>query len=307
MKVHLFDFRWRHNADEKNYFCEFEASSGDRFGAKKIKIGDKISMEIVAENSDQKRCAGSMVDGKWQKCPQAAVGKPKCEICRSREKNFVFTVFDGFNFDNVNDADLEKIAGPHVVYFALFSENMIKIGVSKADRKSMRQIEQGSHFTLFVAETPDGTTARQIETLFRKSGIADKINASMKKDFLCPEISKASGEKILRDLFESKVAGLDEFPHLKKFLLELPEFCSWEEISKIDEISAAGKPFHFVELKKGESVSGEIIAIKGGFIAIDAVDEIVSIAPKKYAGLEIEFEEKPAGLVLSGAFQKSLF
>ena len=41
MKVLLYDFRW---LDEHN--CEFQASADNRFGRKKIKIGDRLSIEV---------------------------------------------------------------------------------------------------------------------------------------------------------------------------------------------------------------------------------------------------------------------
>ena len=177
MKVLLYDFRW---IDENS--CEFQAGVNEKFGRKNIWIGDEISIEVCSDV----RCAGSVENGQYRSCPKASIGRPKCEYCRVREGNFVVTAFDGFNHEHITDGDLARISGPHVVYLALFGHDLVKIGVARIERKILRQIEQGAHFTLFIAKTPDGIAARQIETLFRSDGIADKSKADQKKDCLCP-------------------------------------------------------------------------------------------------------------------------
>lgn len=140
MKVHLYDVRW---IDAET--LEFQASFEKRqFAKKQVKIGDWLSMEIMSDVS----CAGFMKDGVWSPCSEGKVGRKKCEICRAKEGNFVFTAFDGFSTENYSPADLEKLQGDHVVYLALFDKDLIKVGVSRKERKLLRQWEQGSHFSL---------------------------------------------------------------------------------------------------------------------------------------------------------------
>jgi hypothetical protein len=47
--------------------------------------------------------------------------------------------------------------------------------------------------------------------------------------------------------------------------------------------------------------------MKGPFLVIETPEELVSICAKDIVGREIEFEEKPAGLILQSAFQSALF
>jgi len=300
MKVLLHDFRW---ADEKN--CDFFAVANDKLGKKTIKIGDNLSIEKISE---EKKCVGSVFENQWQPCTQNVIGRQKCELCRARERSFIFTVFDGFDRSNVSEDDLQKISTPHVVYLALFDGNLVKVGVSHAERKVLRQLEQAAHFTLFVAETKDGIEARQIETILRRNGIADKIKITQKRDFLFPEISADEGKKVLQNLWDSKRPALANFDKLKKQTLENPEFIDWKEFYGTDTVRNSDKPYHAIEsLEKDESISGEILAIKGPFLIIDTGDEIVSICVKDFVGHEIDFTEKPAGVSLNSAFQKSLF
>ncbi|MBT3349398.1 DUF2797 domain-containing protein [bacterium] len=309
MKVLVYDFRWK---NENACAIEGAGTSGNfenKFGRKPLAIGEKISLEICSPV----RCAGSVENGIWKPCPKNSTGKPKCDYCRAIEGNFVFTAFDGFNESSLAPGDLEKISGTHVVYFALFEKNLVKIGVSKLERKIMRQLEQGSHATLFVAETPDGIAARQIESLVRKSGFADKIKSSEKQNFLRPEISADAAETELRQIFAEKKSALAESPHFENFLLPEPEFFCWENFYHTREISAAP---HVVKLAENDWISGEIVAWKGSFVVIRTnfetgknppAAEFVAIDAKNLRGHEIEFDEKPAGLKMEAALQNSLF
>ena len=95
--------------------------------------------------------------------------------------------------------------------------------------------------------------------------------------------------------------------HLKKFLLENPEFRNWTDIYKTENILSQGKPLHPISLKEGELVSGKIAAIKGSFIIIDTEEELVSLNLKSLSGRECDLSSKSNGLQLNTALQNSLF
>jgi len=101
MKVHLYDFRW---LDENT--TEFQASFQNKLGRKQIHRGDFLSLE----NCSTPKCAGSMnPEGIWSPCPENTEGKAKCDLCKMKERNFIFTVFDGFDRSNVNETDLKNL------------------------------------------------------------------------------------------------------------------------------------------------------------------------------------------------------
>ncbi len=298
MKVKLYDFRW---LDEKH--CEFQANLDGKFARRRIKINDQLSIELMSKVF----CAGSVRDGLYQQCPAQSEGKKKCQICKAREGNFIFTVFDGFDKSNINLEDLEKIKGEHIVYLALINKNTIKVGVSKIERKILRQLEQGALFTLYIAKTIDGILARQIETLLRASGVADKIRISQKKGFFCPEINAKEGERLLLDLWKEKQKTLEKYTKLKSYFLEKVEFFDWSNIFGLEKVKNNQKPFHEVTLIQGEFVSGKIIAIKGSFLVLETDEDLLSICTKDLLGYDINFEDKPSGMKLNTAFQQSLF
>jgi len=295
MKVHVYDFRW---SDEQS--VRFEASDGTRFGNKPLRIGDNLSISV----QDQVACAGSNRDGVWKPCPEQAAGRAKCDTCRNREGSFVYTSFNGFNTDIFTPEDLQKIDGEHWVYIALFDENIQKIGVSKNARKTMRQLEQGSVASLFIAKTPNGVAARQIETLFRKSGMLDKIQSQAKKDAWQLEISEQQAESIMQQKLETHKNCLQEHPHLKDFLLDPAEFKAW---SPDYGLPITGSDIHEIKLDINESVSGKIVAIKGAYVLLNTGSELASICARDLRGLWVDFEPIPAGLNLNQALQGALF
>jgi len=298
MKVHVYDFRWTDEAHVR-----FEASNGEKFGNKALKIGDLLSLQM----KDVVACAGSSRDGVWRPCAEQVTGRAKCESCRNREGSFIYTSFDGFNTDIFTPEDLAKIDGEHWVYIALFDEGTQKIGVSKAARKSMRQLEQGSFATLYIAKTPNGVAARQIETLFRKSGMLDKVQSQAKKDAWQLDLSNEKAESIMREKFAAHKDSLNTHPHLKTFLLEDPEFQVWANQFGTTTLKDQSHDFHEIKLEVGESVSGTIVAIKGAFLLIDTGHELASVCAKDLRGYWVDFEPLPAGLNLNQALQGALF
>ena len=299
MKVLVYEYRWCDDPTQ----TKFQASNGARFGEKFLNFGDRISIEVCSGV----QCGGSMRDGEWKNCADRLQGRKKCESCRAREGQFVFTSFDGFNTDNLTAEDLDKIGGSHLVYLALFDRELVKVGVCKKERKILRQVEQGSHATLFIADTDNGILARQLETTMRDAGIADKIQAGKKKDSLVPELSREDCENILQEKFKQYIPALEGFPQLQKFVLETPEFCMWEDLYHLQTVEERSKPFHNVKLEEGEWISGTIVARKGPFVVIETPEELVSILTKDLCGREIEFDLKSPGLGLTQAVQNSLF
>lgn len=298
MPVLLYDYRW--NSENQ---IEFQASNGGRFGRKTLTFNDPLSVRVCGET----RCAGSMRDHVWQPCPQQIAGRKKCETCRNREGNFIYTSFDGFNTDIFTPDDLARLEGEHLVYLALFDQTVSKIGVCKKERHILRQVEQGSHHTLYIAETPNGVLARQIETCFRQAGVADKIQASTKKNFILPEITASQGEATLKKLLSSHQNAFKNHPELQKFMLAQPNFKDWTQTFHLNSVLANPKILHTVKLGQGESVSGTIIALKGSFIILETNEEMVTLCTKDLQGLTLDFTPAPSGLNLNSALQNTLF
>lgn len=299
MKVHVFDFRWANETQ-----CLIQAIHNGRLGKKALEIGTPISFMLEGPVT----CAGAMTDSGWVPCGSAETEfKKKCDLCRSKEGSFIYTAFDGFNTDMYSDADLAKLEGPHVVYLALFEKGMTKVGVSKMSRKTMRQVEQGAHATLYIAETPNGILARQIETMIRASGIQDKVNQNQKQKLVMPHITNEEAEKDLREMAAKTKAALKDYEILQQYISDDPEFVCWEEHYGIPAIRKSSKPYHAVKIADGEGVSGVIRAIKGPFLIMETEEEMVCVSGKSLAGYTVDFTKRSPGLDIKGALQNTLF
>ncbi len=299
MHVHLYDYRW---VDE--HTTQWQATAQGRFGRKNIAVGQDLSVQVVGE----RHCAGHLTDRGWGAC-QSVTHEPraKCQLCRSLEGSFIYTVFDGFDTSHVSAVDLEKLDVPHVVYLAYFTDEMMKIGVSKAERSRLRQIEQGSLATKYIAECKNGVHARQIETLARQSGLADKISASQKRAFLVPDITPAQAEARLQALQEGIPAVLGAgFEHLREQLTD-GAYVWWGEHYGLGRVAGSPKAYHALKLAVDESVSGRVLALRGQFVFLETDTEIIALNAKDLRGYMLDFSPLPAGTVLGAALQGALF
>ena len=175
MKGHLYDMRW---ASEEALEWQF-AGDKDVLLKEPIRLYEPITITKLSD----KHCAGSVRDGVYKPCDNdIQVNKGQCELCSSREGTFATTVFDGYNKGNISDDELEKLMYPTFVYLALFDTDVYKVGVSREDRVILRQLEQGSSYSMFIAHCPNGILARQIETRIRQNGVIDKLTTRSKTD-----------------------------------------------------------------------------------------------------------------------------
>lgn len=298
MNLHLYDFRWNSPTH-----MELQATDGRRFGRREVTFGEKLSISVAGEVA----CAGSVRDGEWSPCPEQVTGRHKCPTCRAREGNFIFHSFDGFDTSGYTDADMERIRGTHYVYLALFDRELLKVGVCREDRRVLRQLEQGSHMTAFIAKTPDGIIARQIETLLRQSGMSDRIRPSQKKEFLTPDMTPEDAAKIVEEKLTQIRSTLSTQEHLLEHFFSHPELEDWGEQYHLARLIGNEKPFHSLALGVGESVSGHIITVKGGFVVLDTGQEVVCLCMKDLLGRHIDFSERPEGLEIKAALQGAMF
>jgi hypothetical protein len=297
----LFDFRWK---EESPLFYGVENTTLQEYALTKEQ---SFSLKI---KDTPLRCVGSLHQGKYDPCPNNEVGTKKCEICKRAEEYFPCQFCNGFNCDRFRNQPIENCEATHMVYLALFTPSLIKIGVSRLSRGRLRQIEQGSHFTRILAEGLSGISARRMESTLCKYNFPDKIPISQKKDFLFPEISEEQGRKLLaQKAVEAQEIIRSEMPELHKFILLEEKFWNNTEYyaKNFDWISKSPKAVHFIALKPKESISGKIVVIKGSYFAIETEDEFVILCAKDLIGHTVSFDPLPNGLCTQEAFQSALF
>lgn len=300
MEGRIFEFRWK-----DQFTPYFRVLSQGMVTEHFLPFGSHISISVTRGQT----CVGYEKDGIWFPCASGGLeGTRKCEECKKMEGMPVAQYCDGFNTALFSGAELESLNFPHYVYFAQFDKGLIKVGVSSSSRGYLRQIEQGSHFALIIAEGMWGIPARQIETTLRRSGIIDKIQSSQKKDLVFPHITAEEGEKELRSLAEKHLpAVLAVQPQFEQFIKQPAEFMEFESYYRLKDAQDVQKPLHDPTIEVGEYVSGRVLSVKGPFLVIETDAEKILIDAKKLKGYAVDFSPKPIGLKKEEAFQGALF
>lgn len=148
----------------------------------------------------------------------------------------------------------------HALYLASFAPGVVKVGVSRWERRSQRLLEQGARVALIVAQD-DGQMIRRYETQIKKLGYRDRLSSVHKMQYIG---QGASAEE--KNLFKELYSSLDEIkkrmraPWLDKAEeVILPEYKKFQGL----EYSALWKP----SLKIGPATfSGKISAVHGSLL-----------------------------------------
>ncbi|MCB9809580.1 DUF2797 domain-containing protein [Candidatus Peribacteria bacterium] len=301
MNLQLFAYRWHDDA-----VTELQAiADGRYYGTRPVRLGETMSITRVSE----KHCAGYRREGVWHPCTSGSpAGKAQCDSCGAKEGSFVFTVFDGFDQSALTAEDLQRLQHPTQVYLALFDREIIKVGVTASHRGDRRQWEQGSSYTAYIADVPDGITARQIETLVRRLGVADKVPASKKHSLVLPPVDAAEATVLLQQLYERiQTEAFTEHPHLQSFLSPTLTVQDWGEVYGTAALGISPAAVQHLELQVGEGISGTVRAMKGVHLLLEAGDEWHSLCMKDLYGCGVDCAERATGTHLQTATQKSLF
>ncbi len=296
----VFEFRWK---DEKTPY--FRVIRNGMLSEQAALFGMNISIEVTGMYS----CSGYEKDGVYHPCVSGgAPGTKKCEECKKQEGMPIAQYCDGFNTDMFSGEEIESLSYPHYVYMAFFDRNLVKIGVSASGRGYLRQIEQGSHYCSVIAKGMWGVPARQMETLIRREGMVDKVQASQKKNLMFLDVKKEEAKKILEDLSEKFIPSvIAQKPELEQYLQKPPEFMDFSSVYHLSTAEAIEKPMHYTDLIPGESLSGTLISAKGNFLLLETDSEKILINAKKLKGYQVDFSAKPIGLQKEDAFQGALF
>ncbi len=306
--MRIFDFRWDDESQSPFFKC-LENEKSDEIFTKPLLKNESFSISVL---SAEVCCVGYESKGVYFSCKnttESAQGVKKCELCKKSEDYFPCQFCNGFNCDKFRKDKIENCDSSHMVYLALFSKDIIKVGVSRMSRMYSRQFEQGSHYTRILIEGVSGVTARRIEHGIGKLGFPDKIPATKKKDILFPGIKKEDGKKILEERFQIvKEYIQDSLPEFSRYIVD-DKFWDMRPFysDSFSEIEASTKPVHFIHLEEGDSIGGVLRAIKGSFLVIETETEFVIVLAKSFVGKKVSFDTVENGIHKAGGFQGGLF
>lgn len=158
----------------------------------------------------------------------------QCYSCMHKYDFYHCVICHGDKCMSENKEVIDYCHTPHYVYLAYFSKNKIKVGTASEIRKYDRLLEQGAIFSFFIAKTPTGKIARQIEKNIIDSGITGAVSTTFKmKNLIFFENIEEIRENLIKT-WQTAVKFIEE--RNIKYLIK-PEFNYFEDIYKNIKIS----------------------------------------------------------------------
>ena len=199
-----------------------------------------------------------------------------------------------------NEEVLKYCNTPHYVYLAYFPNEKIKVGTASEMKKYNRLLEQGAIFSIFIAKTPSGKIARQIEKNIIDNGISGAVTTTYKMKNMIFDNEEILIKKKLVEKYRDILKLF--FGNNKKYLIE-PEFSSFHEIKDkidnnmllaniqvnwFDEGDKQIKPY--IVKKEFNRVFGTYLFCVGKILAVENNGIIELIDTKKMEGYLFEFK-----------------
>ncbi|HIH69714.1 DUF2797 domain-containing protein [Methermicoccus shengliensis] len=129
-------------------------------------------------------CAGSFERGEYVPCTSRQA--PYCERCRPFDP---CAVCRGV----CQKAEMDCTT-PHSIYLALFSPDLLKVGVSRTERLKTRLMEQGADIGVEIARCENGQIARAIEHRLSRV-VSDRVSTTSKMRGLTKRVNMEVWER----------------------------------------------------------------------------------------------------------------
>lgn len=220
--------------------------------------------------------------------------------CQCNKCKFMFEFYKcvrchGDDCDIHNKISKDYCDTPHFVYIAYFPGAKLKVGTASLQRKEARLLEQGALYAIYIARTPDGKIARQIEKEVISNGMPSMVSTSYKMRNLTYNDDSNKIKGILIDKYNDIINFISQ--NNAKYLIS-PEFKSFPNILKIlsntigrDNDCIQNQNKYMIE-KNIDVINGDYIFAVGKILAIKEEDKIKLIDTKKIEGFNFEFGDK---------------
>lgn len=224
----------------------------------------------------------------------------QCYSCMHKYDFYQCVRCHGNDCTSKENAVIEYCNTPHYVYLAYFSRDKIKVGTVSEIRKYDRLLEQGAVFFIFIAKTPTGKIARQIEKNIIDYGMAGAVSTIFKMKNL---VFDESIEDIKRNLMNNWQTATKYVEERNVKYLIAPEFNYFENIYKNIKMSMLSRngqismfksqsyKINYYEISKESNyIKGKFLFIVGKIIALEQDNKIYLYDSKKWEGFLFDFK-----------------
>ena len=229
------------------------------------------------------RCPGTrQIDDKYEQCPEC------------QQKTGFNPAF--YNTTDISQQQTELNKQPHILYLAYFSPDVVKVGISYAERKLARLLEQGARNAAILETFPSANIARQYEAkIARLPGLCESVQLRKKAAILANEhYDSALAEQILRQTIKqiTEQLGVD-FDNNE--LLDLsPHMFAIESID--NDLTEITEPM----------IAGYFVGLVGSMLVMQQNDRFIFLPLKKYIGYDMNISRTVEQIDLAPV-QASLF
>jgi hypothetical protein len=137
-------------------------------------LGEPLAVAVAT--GEVRRCVGVWRAGRWTECPNGAPLPPQtrrdqCEKCAALDRS-----------QSVAADTRADDPRPYSVYLAYFGTGIRKVGITAAERGSVRLLEQAAICFTFLGRGPLMAARRAESVLGTALGIPDRVSAAAKRD-----------------------------------------------------------------------------------------------------------------------------
>lgn len=244
-----------------------------------LESGESLTLAL----SDERHCVGYHAfgaDGQTP-CMRDRVipegRESQCEDCRVKDVSFAAKTGIG---DSRQATEL--LNRDHAVYLALFSKDIVKIGVSVWERREIRTKEQGATACLFLARG-NGTVARNLERRIHTNlGFTEWVRANTKLAALAKSLDEVESEVELMAAFERIKAWLGESALIEpEFMYHRPSYGLADEVASL--------PIRQVtKLGLGARVGGKVVGLLGKLLLLEHQGTLYSVDMNLLSGYSLQ-------------------
>lgn len=248
--------------------------------------------------ADARRCIGYRAPGSshLEPCPDNAFTprSSQCAACAERAMMLPCLRCTGLRCHNPARRDGCVQPDNHATYLAAFAPGIIKVGVSRWERRERRVREQGARAALIIARD-DGQMVRRIEAAVAALGIPDRISPSERVRALY----EGGEPEVLERELERISAGLRRRLPPSAWLRP-PEPVRLEPLVTLDAHPRMLHP------RVGEPLAGPIRAAAGSLIILEREDAPVAVELSSLIGFVVEDHAAGAPAASPAEYQLSL-
>lgn len=229
-------------------------------------------------DTNVKRCIGwyDLATKQCHRCPGDRQIDDKYEQCSECQQKTGFNPAF-YNTTDISQQQTELNKQPHILYLAYFSPDVVKVGISYAERKLARLLEQGARNAAILETFPSANIARQYEAkIARLPGLCESVQLRKKAAILANEhYDSALAEQILRQTIKqiAEQLGVD-FDNNE--LLDLsPHMFAIESID--NDLTEITEPM----------IAGHFVGLIGSMLIMQQNDRFIFLPLKKYIGYDM--------------------